>query len=51
MKKLTEGEDIHIHDYHKSDVREKRKMAHITFTDTSIDEYNLKYKKLFSEDE
>ena len=51
MKKLENSDKVHIHDYHKSEVREKRKMAHITFTDTSIDEYNLKYKKLFSEDE
>ena len=51
MKKLTEGEDIHIHDYHKSEVRELRKMAHVTFTNLKLDEYNLKYKKLFCEEE
>ena len=36
MKKLTEGEDIHIHDYHKSEVRELRKMAHVTFTNLKL---------------
>ena len=50
MKKLNDNEDIHIHDYFKSDVREKRKMAHITFTNTTKDEYIQKYKKLFCED-
>ncbi len=50
MKKLTPGSNVFIHDYHKVDVREKRKMAHITFTDMTIDEYNNKYKKLFCED-
>ena len=50
MKKLTNDENIHIHDYFKSEVREKRKMAHITFTNTTKDEYIQKYKKLFCED-
>ena len=47
MKKVIINDDIHIHDYHKRDVRERRKMAHITFTNLSLDEYNLKYKELF----
>ena len=51
MKKLENSDKVHIHDYHKSDVREKRKMAHITFTDTTLEEYEEKYKQLFSEDE
>lgn len=51
MKKLTSGEMIHIHDYHKSDVKKFRKMAHITFTNTTEEMYNLKYKKLFCEEE
>ena len=50
MKKLTNNENVHIHDYFKSEVREKRKMAHITFTNTTKDEYVNKYKKLFCED-
>ena len=50
MKKLSDNENIHIHDYHKKDVREKRKMAHITFTNTTLEEYNEKYKNLFCED-
>ena len=50
MKKLSNNFNIHIHDYHKSDVRENRKMAHITFTNTTLDEYELKYKNLFCED-
>jgi len=48
MKKVSIDENVHIHDYHKADVRERRKMAHITFTNMSIDEYNLKYKGLFA---
>ena len=51
MKKLENEDKVHIHDYHKEDVRERRKMAHITFTDTSLEEYDAKYKKLFSEEE
>ena len=47
MKNIKEDKDIHIHDYHKSDVRERRKMAHITFTNLTKDEYEEKYKKLF----
>ena len=50
MKKLANDENIHIHDYFKSEVREKRKMAHITFTNTTKDEYIQKYKNLFCED-
>lgn len=50
MKKLKNNENVHIHDYFKADVREKRKMAHITFTNTTKEEYVDKYKKLFCED-
>ncbi len=50
MKKLENSDIVHIHDYFKSEVREKRKMAHITFTNTTQDEYIEKYKKLFCED-
>ena len=52
MKKVEKNIDvnIHIHDYHKSEVREFRKMAHITFTNMTLDDYNLKYKKLFCEE-
>ena len=51
MKKLVKNDDVHIHDYYKSEVREFRKMAHVTFTNLTIDEYNLKYKNLFCEEE
>lgn len=51
MKKLKDGENIHIHDYFKTEVRERRKMAHITFTNTTSDEYDLKYKNLFAREE
>ena len=51
MKKLTNGENIHIHDYHKSDVREKRKMAHITFTNTTYEMYKEKYEMLFERED
>ena len=51
MKKLEINNNIYIHDYHKKDVREKRKMAHVTFTNMKLDEYNLKYKNLFCEEE
>ena len=51
MKKLKNEGDVHIHDYHKKDVRHSRKMAHITFTNTNLDEYNKKYKELFCEEE
>ncbi len=50
MKKLKNSDVVHIHDYFKADVREKRKMAHITFTNTTRDEYIEKYKNLFCED-
>ncbi len=50
MKKLKNNENVHIHDYFKSEVREKRKMAHITFTNTTKEEYVEKYKNLFCED-
>lgn len=51
MKKLKDSDNIHIHDYHKGEVRKNRKMAHITFTNTTIEEYDLKYKNLFCEEE
>lgn len=35
------------HDYYKKESRPKRKMGHITFTNTSLDDYNQKYKKYF----
>ena len=50
MKKLTNSDTVFIHDYYKADVREKRKMAHITFIKTTKEEYVNKYKKLFCED-
>ena len=50
MKKLTKSDNVFIHDYYKSEVRENRKMAHVTFTNLTIDEYNLKYKNLYCED-
>ena len=50
MKKLSNNQNVHIHDYFKAEVREKRKMAHITFTDTTRECYEEKYKKLFCED-
>lgn len=51
MKKLKDNLEIHIHDYHKEECRPKRKMAHITFTNLCMNEYEMKYKKLFSEEE
>jgi len=50
MKKITPNENIFIHDYFKKEVREKRKMAHITFTNLGLDEYDEKYKNIFSEE-
>lgn len=50
MKKINENKDVFIHDYFKKEVREKRKMAHITFTNLTLDEYDKKYKKIFSEE-
>lgn len=49
MKSFAESDNIHIHDYHKADVRKNRKMAHITFTNMSITEYNKEYKNRFEE--
>ena len=49
MKKIERNNNIYIHDYHKADVREKRKMAHITFTNMTLDEYNKEYKNRFEE--
>lgn len=37
------------HDYHKTGIKEYRKMAHVTFTNTTLDDYNKKYKKFFKE--
>lgn len=51
MKQLKSSENIYIHDYHKSEVRSQRKMAHITFTSTTEQQYNLMYKNLFCEEE
>ena len=50
MKKVKVTDNVFIHDYHKSEVRERRKMAHITFTNTTLSDYDLKYKNLFCED-
>ncbi len=47
MKKVTITSDVHIHDYKKKDVKEKRKMAHITFTNINKDMYDKKYRQLF----
>jgi 5-(carboxyamino)imidazole ribonucleotide synthase len=51
MKKLKEDKDVHIHDYNKADVREKRKMAHVTFTNTTEALYKEKYENLFAREE
>ena len=50
MKRIEAKENIYIHDYFKEEVREKRKMAHITFTNMTIDEYDKNYKMRFCED-
>lgn len=49
IDKLPKNEDIHIHMYHKDKVLEKRKMGHVTFINTTLDDYNNKYKKIFCE--
>ena len=51
MKKLNDSNDVHIHDYNKKDIREKRKMAHITFTNTTEAMYKEKYENLFAREE
>lgn len=51
MKRLKDGGRVHIHDYHKSEVRPQRKMAHITFTATTEQQYKLMYKNLFCKEE
>ena len=47
MKKLDKNDNIYVHDYHKEEVREKRKMAHVTFTNLTLSEYDKNYKNLF----
>lgn len=42
---LPEG--VYFHDYLKSESRPKRKMGHITFTDTTIEEYDKLYRSRF----
>ena len=49
MKKILANDNVFIHDYHKADVRKNRKMAHITFTNMTITEYNKEYKNRFEE--
>lgn len=51
MNQLKNGGDIHIHDYHKDEVRPHRKMAHITFTNTTEEQYKHMYKNLFCKEE
>lgn len=43
--------NAYIHMYHKADVLPFRKMGHITFIDTSLEEYKEKYSKLFCNEE
>lgn len=47
MKKLEYISNVYIHDYHKDEVREKRKMGHITFTNITYSEYINKYQHYF----
>lgn len=51
FKNLKPSENVYLHDYHKKEVREKRKMAHITFTNLTLDEYQSKYKNMFKGEE
>ena len=47
---VRKASNIHIHMYHKEEVRPYRKMGHITFTKTSLDEYNKNFKSKFCEE-
>lgn len=38
---------IYIHDYFKTELKPRRKMAHITFTDLTYTDYLEKYNKIF----
>ncbi len=51
MIKFVPNEKTVIHDYYKKDVRPYRKMGHITFIDTTLKEYEAKYKMKFKEEE
>lgn len=45
---LFENKDnVYIHDYYKRELKPRRKMAHITFTNLSYLDYKNKYKKIF----
>lgn len=50
IKKLKPSDQVHIHMYHKDKVSPNRKMGHITFTNTTLEEYQKKYEKLFCEE-
>lgn len=47
LKNFPNAENIYLHDYMKDKVVEKRKMGHITFTNTSYEDYEKKYKQRF----
>ncbi len=50
VDKLESSPNIHIHMYNKEKCLPKRKMGHITFTNTSVEEYNQKFKNYFGEE-
>lgn len=51
FKNFKPTNNIYLHDYHKLEVREKRKMAHITFTNLTLSEYQEKYQYMFKGEE
>ncbi len=44
---FKELKDVHIHDYYKKDLKPRRKMGHITFTNLTYEDYLIKYAKVF----
>lgn len=42
-------ENCYIHMYGKDVIKPQRKMGHITFTNTNLEDYKLKYQNIFSE--
>ncbi len=46
---FKDKENTYIHDYHKLELKPRRKMAHITFTHMTYNTYLEKYNKIFEE--
>ncbi|MDE5715128.1 MAG: 5-(carboxyamino)imidazole ribonucleotide synthase [Anaeroplasmataceae bacterium] len=50
IKDLNKSEKIHIHMYHKEEMRPTRKMGHITFSNLKYEEYVHNYKSVLDKE-